>query len=60
MQKLAVGHDTELSPLGEEDTSVGWLQVVPPYVTAYPDPSTAMQKLADGHDTDVWSLPPWL
>jgi hypothetical protein len=39
---------------------VGWLHVVPSYLAAKPDPSTAMQKLADGHDTDVTSSGAWL
>ena len=39
---------------------MGWLHVVPSYLAAWPDPSTAMQKLADGHDTEVTSSPPRL
>src|SRR5262249_55532191 len=51
--------DTESGWPTAEDSATGELHVVPSYLAAWPDSSTAMQKLADGQDTDaVSSLPP--
>ena len=36
MQKLTVGHDTESGSSAEEDSLVGWLHVVPSYLTVPP------------------------
>jgi len=36
MQKVTVGHDTESGSSAEEDSLVGWLHVVPSYLTVPP------------------------
>jgi hypothetical protein len=60
MQKLTVGHDTESGSPAAEDSPVGRLHAVPSYLAAWPDWSTAIQKRADAHDTDVGISLPWL
>ncbi len=54
------GQDTESGWPAEEDSRAGRLHVVPSYLAAYPEPSTAMQKVAAGQDTEVGFSAPWL
>jgi hypothetical protein len=57
MQKLVVGHDTELSKLLlPVSICAGVVQVVPFQEMALPLLSTAMQKLVVGHDTESMPL----
>jgi hypothetical protein len=60
MQKVAEGHDTEVSPAPLASTACGGDQEVPFQVMTRPRVSTAAQKDRDGQDTAVIStlVPP--
>ena len=53
MAKFVEGHDTERSAKCPELMVVGPLQAVPSYRNPRPMSSTAMQNVAEEHETDI-------